>query len=471
MAARDKERFPKTEKSPSVPGKPAKHVSRSGYEYPVKSPFHRPRVRTEIQEHRGVRLGKTVHGSRTNPNDAIFGEASRVSMPTVYHSVSGGLFRNTLQFKNAGSEMRKRKRRAMRHKAKKIADQYEGSEEESSVTDSSTSSEERETGVEALRKKLRAGAAAPGAITDEIKQELMDHVSIKQENSTPGAESQSDDDGVKRTARRPNNGNDTDDEEPLNEDDVMDSLDPNTWTFSQYARFTSAYTDAAQEAALDLGTRTEVERRTTTAPDDYLSIHAHPRAHKTAAAAPSIPILDHPDLPRRESSELLAALQVYAMELFNALGYRQDRAFLRADETALLALGVLVEEYVREMLGPTGHQSYMQFEEPPQSSREARWRARVDTAAEGGQQQLPVVDATDVESDVNDAPGVNVGVSYDVSGSRTVPEPYRRGLITARKSYAARKHQPNRSGTEKPTTEDRRQSSQDANKEDEEADA
>lgn len=28
------------------------------------------------------------------------------------------------------------------------------------------------------------------------------------------------------------------------------------------------------------------------------------------------------------------------------------------DETALLAMGILVEEYIKEMLGPTGHLMY-----------------------------------------------------------------------------------------------------------------
>jgi UAF complex subunit Rrn10 len=72
----------------------------------------------------------------------------------------------------------------------------------------------------------------------------------------------------------------------------------------------------------------------------------------------TIPVEFHPELP---SSDLLKALHYYTGEYFrhhdNYDGYRT------LDETALLTLGVLMEEAIKDSLGPNGALAYAENEE------------------------------------------------------------------------------------------------------------
>lgn len=202
---------------------------------------------------------------------------------------------------------------------------------------------------------------------------------------------------------------DSDDNRPVTEDDVMDSLNPNTWTFKHFAN-----SDRYHTAVLDLGTHTATQIRGLQAPDDYL-VQVQNRENP-----PVPPIVPHPELPHENSSELLSALSVYAMELYNVLGYNQVTGFLRGDETALLALGVLVEEYVKEMLGPTGHLAYMEYEEPVGVSREARRQMAVPmTTGAGDNEEVHSLTEED-ESDPDDVPGVDGLNSYDIRGFKNL---------------------------------------------------
>lgn len=72
-----------------------------------------------------------------------------------------------------------------------------------------------------------------------------------------------------------------------------------------------------------------------------------------AAAAAGAPA---PSGTGSNAPDFLHTLLVYASELYEALGYTQ--AFMAMDETALLALGVVVEEAMRELVGPAGHRMY-----------------------------------------------------------------------------------------------------------------
>jgi hypothetical protein len=77
-----------------------------------------------------------------------------------------------------------------------------------------------------------------------------------------------------------------------------------------------------------------------------------------AAKDVTIPVEFHPELP---SSDLLKALHYYTGEYFrhhdNYDGYRT------LDETALLTLGVLMEEAIKDSLGPNGALAYAENEE------------------------------------------------------------------------------------------------------------
>ncbi|CAN6597556.1 hypothetical protein TRVA0_001S04456 [Trichomonascus vanleenenianus] len=88
------------------------------------------------------------------------------------------------------------------------------------------------------------------------------------------------------------------------------------------------------------------------APDDLL-LHLNAKRSELANGDEAIPVIDHKDLP---DSELLKALHYYAAEYYRHTG--RPRGFRSMDETALIALGVLVEEKIKEELGPNGHLCY-----------------------------------------------------------------------------------------------------------------
>lgn len=337
-----------------------------GRTYPPKSPFGRARVRRQIQEHRASRdVGKYILNEESN---RLFGGVGTVSGPSVYHSVNHALYRKTLRFLSAEREMYRRQKMAKRKKrtrTQKIASEQEGS---SSIESSSSDDGD----IESLNRKIN--------LESSEEDENDDSRSVRKEE-------------------------DSQDNPPVTEEDVMDSLNPNTWTFKHFTNSERFHT-----AVLDLGTHTTTQLRGLLAPDDYLF---QIRGSEDLAVPPMVP---HSELPHASSSELLSALTVYAMELYNVLGYNQVTGFLRGDETALLALGVLVEEYVKEMLGPTGHLAYMEYEEPVGVSREARWQMAVpDEDNEEGHSSTE-----EDESDPDDVPGVDGPQSYDIRGFKNL---------------------------------------------------
>ncbi|KAA8897044.1 hypothetical protein TRICI_006806 [Trichomonascus ciferrii] len=82
------------------------------------------------------------------------------------------------------------------------------------------------------------------------------------------------------------------------------------------------------------------------APDDYL-------LRLPNAPEEGIPVEYHPDLP---SSDLLKAVHLYAAEYYKERGLWQG--YRSMDETALIGVGVLLEEYIRDLLGPNGCEFY-----------------------------------------------------------------------------------------------------------------
>lgn len=87
------------------------------------------------------------------------------------------------------------------------------------------------------------------------------------------------------------------------------------------------------------------------APDDYLM-------KLPSAPDDGIPIEYHPDLP---SSDLLSAIHSYAAEYFKAHGIWQG--YRSMDHSALLGIGILMEEYIDQLLGPNGCEFYAEPEE------------------------------------------------------------------------------------------------------------
>lgn len=65
---------------------------------------------------------------------------------------------------------------------------------------------------------------------------------------------------------------------------------------------------------------------------------------RASSAPEEIPLKDSPDLP---DSDLLAALHYYAANYYKSKGLL-DNMELALDETALLALGIVVEEYIKK---------------------------------------------------------------------------------------------------------------------------
>lgn len=93
-------------------------------------------------------------------------------------------------------------------------------------------------------------------------------------------------------------------------------------------------------------------------------------------------------------SDLLKAIHTYASDFYTYATPDRGRASWRSmDETALIALGILLEETAKESLEETGDMVFVEGEdirevEPPASGRESvprSWgRKRADTASSAG---------------------------------------------------------------------------------------
>lgn len=151
------------------------------------------------------------------------------------------------------------------------------------------------------------------------------------------------------------------------EQGVRGTMDPDTW-----AVHPDGYTD--------MGDRSMPERRLWQGPDDYLmSSRRRLQSNKRSLNVPIVPAatLGLPD------EGLLKSLNVYAMELLGGAVAAENYEG-RFDESALLALGIVVEEHLGEMLGPTGHRVYAEYEQ--NSEKEAVDKA-IDEAEESNQSE------------------------------------------------------------------------------------
>ncbi|KAF5103373.1 hypothetical protein D0Z03_000222 [Geotrichum reessii] len=130
-----------------------------------------------------------------------------------------------------------------------------------------------------------------------------------------------------------------------------------------------------------MGDRSIPERRLLQGPDDYLmSSRRRLQSNKRSLNVPIVPAatLGLPD------EGLLKSLNVYAMELLGG-AVAVENYEGRFDESALLALGIIVEEHLGEMLGPTGHRVYAEYE---QSSEKETVDKAIDEAEESSQSEI-----------------------------------------------------------------------------------
>jgi hypothetical protein len=144
---------------------------------------------------------------------------------------------------------------------------------------------------------------------------------------------------------------------------VRGTMDPDTWAVR-----TNGYTD--------MGDRSVPERRLWQGADDFLVSGRRSRAG-SGVRVEGVPVVPAATLGLPDEG-LLKSLNVYAMELLGG-AVAAERYEGRFDETALLALGIVVEEHISEMLGPTGHRVYSEYAQG--SDNEA-----ATTADEGNQE-------------------------------------------------------------------------------------
>ncbi|KAK8244342.1 hypothetical protein HDK90DRAFT_153410 [Phyllosticta capitalensis] len=77
---------------------------------------------------------------------------------------------------------------------------------------------------------------------------------------------------------------------------------------------------------------------------------------------------------RLPDSDLVKALHAYASDFYNAsFGKSSKRDYKSMDETALLALGILVEEAAVELLGPTGDLAFVEGEKDHMINMSQAW--------------------------------------------------------------------------------------------------
>ena len=88
-------------------------------------------------------------------------------------------------------------------------------------------------------------------------------------------------------------------------------------------------------------------------------------------------------------SDLLKAVHAYAADFYEAMGEKGEVNFRSMDETALLAIGLLLEEAAEEVLGETGDMVFVEGEEAkkPKRRREVQIEAVESEVIDDDQQQ------------------------------------------------------------------------------------
>lgn len=90
-------------------------------------------------------------------------------------------------------------------------------------------------------------------------------------------------------------------------------------------------------------------------------------------------------------SDLLKAVHAYAADFYHAMGGKGEASFFSMDETALLAVGILLEEAAEEVLEHRGDMVFVEGEEvekPKERKRMQTEAVEVEVAEEGQQRQV-----------------------------------------------------------------------------------
>ncbi|KAI8133064.1 hypothetical protein DUD61_003297 [Geotrichum candidum] len=126
---------------------------------------------------------------------------------------------------------------------------------------------------------------------------------------------------------------------------VQGTMDPDTWA-------------VRMNGYADMGDQSAPQRWHRESADDFLASTRRVKSGSGVRVEP-VPVVPAETLNLPDEG-LLKSLNVYAMELLGgAVAAEQYEG--RFDETALLALGIVVEEHVGELLGPTGHRVYSEY--------------------------------------------------------------------------------------------------------------
>lgn len=134
--------------------------------------------------------------------------------------------------------------------------------------------------------------------------------------------------------------------------------------------------------------------------DGFIKHDAIPSKHRDTISKPAVPIrpdevlfktknaperFEEDDIYRADEqlgphqklpdSDLLKALHVYASEFYanNTTGKAQSRTWRSMDETALLAMGILMEEAGREILGETGDMVFVEADDHDEHPSKRVW--------------------------------------------------------------------------------------------------
>ncbi|KAL8784713.1 MAG: hypothetical protein Q9213_003809 [Squamulea squamosa] len=125
---------------------------------------------------------------------------------------------------------------------------------------------------------------------------------------------------------------------------------------------------------------------------------------------------DGQELP---DSDLLKAIHTYAADFYGkALGREGDVDFKSMDETALMCVGVLLEEYMHNILGDTGDMVFVE------AGEEIEVDCRTTAAEEAGGRKLSVKGNDRGSEDIEEVDEQEGQVGEDFSASSTREEDY-----------------------------------------------
>lgn len=106
-----------------------------------------------------------------------------------------------------------------------------------------------------------------------------------------------------------------------------------------------------------------------------------------------VPVVDHPDLP---NTELLTAIHYYASDYFKSSGL--ENLLETFDGTALIAIAVILEEKISDLLGPNGHLYFAQQKGYSEDSNAYSSESLSESSSEVDETEISEPEATGIGS-------------------------------------------------------------------------